>query len=60
MFKILNPFGKALTHSDGDRPLPFDSVDDALAFIAKYEPYRGAFWAVPFEHPAKLSGSWFE
>ena len=59
MFKVLNPFGKALTHSEG-YALTFDTLEAAQEFVLKYEPYRAAFWIVPVEHPAKLSGSWFE
>lgn len=59
MFKVLNPFGKALTHSEG-YALTFDTLEAAQEFAAKYEPYRYAFWPVPVEHPAPLSGCWFE
>jgi hypothetical protein len=59
MFKVLNPFGKALTHSEG-YPMTFETVEAAQEFADKYEPYRYAFWIVPVEQPAPLSGSWFQ
>ena len=59
MFKVLNPFGKALTHSEG-YALTFDTLEEAVTFAEKYQPYRAAFWVVPVEHPAELSGYWFQ
>lgn len=59
MFKVLNPFNKALTLSTGD-VYSFDTVEEAVDYARRWEPYYGAFRVVHFVYPAKPSGYWFK